>query len=54
MRVEMKILKAGLPKNGLTLINDELLKRLSVMYPDVKVRIRTGTYGKIIINLNFS
>ncbi|MCY9829406.1 MULTISPECIES: DinI-like family protein [Vibrio] len=49
MRVEMKILKVGVPKNGLTLINDELFKRLSAIYPDVKVRVRYGTNNQLEI-----
>ncbi|TOK17507.1 DinI family protein [Vibrio parahaemolyticus] len=49
MRVEMMVQKDKLPKNGVSLITVELEKRLWVVFPDAKVRVRSGTSNQLDI-----
>ncbi len=42
MRVEMIVKADGLPKGKFSLIEPEILRRLSVLDPNVRVRIRKG------------
>ncbi|MCF7495070.1 MULTISPECIES: DinI-like family protein [unclassified Vibrio] len=42
MRVDMIVKASGLPKGTFSLIEPEIQKRLSVLDPDVCVRIRKG------------
>lgn len=49
MRVEMIANKKLLPKNGLSLITVELEKRLTPLFPHVKVRVRSGENNQLDI-----
>ncbi|MGF1806207.1 DinI family protein [Aliivibrio sifiae] len=42
MRIEMIVNVSLLPKNGMTLLNQELEKQILLPYPDAKIRIRKG------------
>ncbi|MGF1804236.1 DinI family protein [Aliivibrio sifiae] len=42
MRIEMIVNVSLLPKNGMTLLNQQLEKQILLPYPDAKIRIRKG------------
>ncbi|MBE8574082.1 DinI-like family protein [Vibrio sp. OPT18] len=49
MRIEMMVTTAQLPRNGLTLIQQEMERRVLKVYPDAKIRIRKGTNNQLEI-----
>jgi hypothetical protein len=46
MRIEMMVQKATLPKDGLAIITEELEKRVLSVFPEAKIRVRSGTSKK--------
>ncbi|MBB1315277.1 MULTISPECIES: DinI-like family protein [Aliivibrio] len=49
MRIEMIITAAQLPKDGLTLIQQEMERRVWESYPNARIRIRKGANNHLEI-----
>jgi len=49
MRIEMILNTALLPKNGFTLIQQEMERRVWQRYPDARIRLRKGTNNHLDI-----
>ncbi len=49
MRIEMIVNTALLPKNGLTLLQQEMERRVWQRYPDARIRMRKGTNNHLDI-----
>ena len=49
MLIEMILNTALLPKNGLTLIQQEMERRVWQRYPDARIRMRKGTNNHLDI-----
>jgi len=50
MRIELMVQKASLPKNGIVLITEELEKRVRSVFPEAKIRVRSGTSNQLEIH----
>jgi len=49
MRIDIIVQKTNLPKNGISIITEELEKRIHSVYPQADIRVRRGISNKLEI-----